>query len=70
MFVAKHTDQELLAFLIDGHPADAPDSTMKVAMPPRGNNPTMTDERLLDVIAFLRQLRAAAKHSSPTAAAP
>ncbi|HLL87964.1 MAG TPA: c-type cytochrome [Tepidisphaeraceae bacterium] len=60
-FIAQRNDKELLAFLIQGRTADAPDSVMKLVMPPRGNNPTLNDQRLTDIVAYLRQMQAEAK---------
>ncbi|MFZ2879941.1 MAG: c-type cytochrome [Phototrophicaceae bacterium] len=51
-------DAELLAFLRVGRPADHPDNTTGVSMPPSGGRPDWGDTELLDVIAYLRWLRA------------
>jgi mono/diheme cytochrome c family protein len=67
-FVAKHNDKELLDFLVKGRMPDAPDTTMKLLMPPRGGNPTMTDQKLMDIIAYLRQVQNEAKAEAPAAA--
>ena len=56
-FVKGKTDAELLEFLKVGRPADHPENRTRVAMPPRGGNPALTDRDLLDVIAFLRTLQ-------------
>lgn len=56
-FVAGLSDEELLAFIQEGRPADHPDNTTGVAMPPRGGNPDFTDEQLLDIIAHIRTLQ-------------
>ncbi|HET9886176.1 MAG TPA: cytochrome c oxidase subunit 3 [bacterium] len=53
-FVAENNDEQMLAFLRVGRqPFDAANTT-GVAMPPRGGNPLLNDERLLDVVAYLR----------------
>jgi len=57
-FVAAKSDPELLAFLKVGRQPFDPANTTGVAMPPRGGNPTLTDEKLQDVIAFLREVQA------------
>lgn len=56
-FVAGLSDEELLAFIQEGRPADHPDNTTGVAMPPRGGNPDFGDDDLLDIIAYIRTLQ-------------
>lgn len=55
-FINSRTDAEMLEFLIEGRPSDHPDNTTGVAMLPRGGNPNLTDEDLLDLIAYMRTL--------------
>ncbi len=55
-FLAERSDAEMIAFIAEGRPADHPDNTTGVAMPPRGGNPTLTDEDLLAVVTYLRGL--------------
>ena len=50
------TDAELLAFVKTGRPASDPANTTSVDMPPKGGNPALTDQDLLDIIAYLRTL--------------
>ena len=50
------TDQELVEFLKVGRPSTHPLNTRGVDMPPRGGDPSMSDEKLLQVVAFLRTL--------------
>jgi hypothetical protein len=53
-FVGSKSDQELVDFLKVGRaPWDA-DNKTRVQMPPRGGNPTVSDEMLADVVASLR----------------
>ena len=40
--------------MIAGRPADSPDNTTKVPMPPRGGRDDLTDEDLRDIRARLR----------------
>lgn len=54
--VANSTDAELAAFIAEGRPASHPDNTTGVDMPPRGGNPSLTDDDLLSVVAYLRSL--------------
>jgi disulfide bond formation protein DsbB len=55
-FVQERSDEEMVAFLHVGRPADDPLNTTGVAMPARGGNPAFTDEDLLDIVAYLRTL--------------
>lgn len=55
-FVDGQSDDELVAFLVVGRPADDPANSTGVAMPPKGGNPSLSDDDLLDVVAFLRTL--------------
>ena len=55
-FLASRTDAEMVEFIIEGRAADHPDNTTGVAMPPRGGNPSLTDEDLAAVITYLRSL--------------
>ena len=51
-FIATRTDQELIEFIEVGGLPDEP-----LVMPPRGSNPTLTDENLDDIAAYLRSLQ-------------
>lgn len=55
-FINNSTDDELVAFLKVGRPADDPANTTGVAMLPRGGNPSLTDEDLSDLVAYMRVL--------------
>jgi len=55
-FVRKHTDQQLLQFVIGGRAAKHPDNTTNVPMPPRGGNPALTDEHIRLIIEHVRTL--------------
>jgi disulfide bond formation protein DsbB len=55
-FVHGLTDQELLDFIKTGRPMWDPLNTTGVDMPPRGGNPALTDEQLLNIVAYLRSL--------------
>lgn len=47
-------DQEMLTFVKEGRPAWHEDNTQGVDMPPKGGNPSLTDDDLLAIIAFQR----------------
>jgi disulfide bond formation protein DsbB len=55
-FVAEKTDEGLLDFVKQGRLPTDPLNTTGVAMPPKGGNPALTDQQLLDVISYIRQL--------------
>lgn len=55
-FVQLHTDEELVAFIIAGRAADAPDNSSGLAMPAWGGNPALTEANLVDIVAYLRTL--------------
>ncbi len=55
-FTKSLSDQELVAFLKEGRPANHPLNETGVDMPPKGGDPSITDEKLADVVAFLRTL--------------
>ncbi|MFO7664122.1 MAG: cytochrome c [Chloroflexota bacterium] len=55
-FTASLSDEELLAFIKIGRPMSDPLNTTGVDMPPKGGNPALTDEQILDIIAYIRSL--------------
>jgi mono/diheme cytochrome c family protein len=54
VFVAENSEAELVAFIFVGRPVNDPDNTHGVAMPPRGGNPSLTDQAIHDVAAYLK----------------
>jgi cytochrome c oxidase subunit 3 len=64
-FIAGRSDGELLTFVKVGRMPFDPLNTTGVQMPPKGGNPLLKEQDLVDAIAFLRTLAAA----EPTAAA-
>lgn len=55
-FLKSQTDEEMLAFIKVGRPIDHPDNTQGVDMPPKGGNPALTDDDILDIVAYLRTI--------------
>jgi cytochrome c5 len=53
-FVHGLSDEELLQFIITGRDPTDPANTTGIPMPSRGGNPSLTDDQLRSVIAFLR----------------
>ncbi|MCA0453545.1 MAG: c-type cytochrome [Chloroflexi bacterium] len=55
-FVASLTDEELLHFIIVGRDASDPLNTTGIPMPARGGNPSLSDEQLMGVVAYMRSI--------------
>jgi disulfide bond formation protein DsbB len=53
-FVHGLSDEELLQFIVTGRDASDPANTTGIPMPSRGGNPSLTDDQLRSIIAFLR----------------
>jgi cytochrome c5 len=60
-FIHGANDEDLLAFIKKGRDPSDPANTTGVAMPSKGGNPALSDEDLMDVIAYVRTLNANAK---------
>lgn len=63
-FVRKTNDDDLLAFIKKGRDPGDPANTTGVGMPAKGGNPALSDDDILDVIAYLRSLQSSAAPSS------
>ena len=50
-------DDGLLAFVKKGRDPGDPLNTTKILMPPKGGNPALSDDDLLDVISYVRSLQ-------------
>ena len=55
-FLIDLSDPEAALFLTKGRPANDPLNTNKVDMPPKGGNPALTDQDLVDIVAYIRTL--------------
>ena len=55
-FVASQSNEELLQFVKTGRPMGDPENTTGVDMPPKGGNPALTDQQILDIIAHIRTI--------------
>lgn len=55
-FIAGLSDGELVEFIKTGRDTSDPANTTGVAMPPKGNNPALTDEQLMDIVAYIRSI--------------
>ncbi len=56
-FVQAKTDAEMVAFIKEGRDPSHPDNTTGIAMPPKGGDPSLDDQDLDDVVAYLRTLQ-------------
>jgi disulfide bond formation protein DsbB len=55
-FLQEKSDEEMVEFIKTGRPSGDPLNTTGVDMPPKGGNPALTDEQILDIIAYVRTL--------------
>ncbi|MGQ0604744.1 MAG: c-type cytochrome [Anaerolineales bacterium] len=55
-FTAGRPDAELALFLSVGRGTDDPLNTTGIAMLPKGGNPALTDQDLVDIVAYLRSI--------------
>lgn len=56
-FVQGLDDDALFDFITRGRPTGDPMNTTGIQMPPKGGNPAMSEDDILDVIAYLRTLQ-------------
>jgi disulfide bond formation protein DsbB len=54
VFVVENTEGELAAFIAVGRPTSDPENTQGVDMPPKGGNPALDAQDLLNVSAYLK----------------
>lgn len=55
-FVASTSEDDLAAFIKVGRPVSDPANTQGIDMPPRGGNPSLSDQDLQDVAAYIKSL--------------
>ena len=55
-FIISQTETELVAFLEVGRPSDHPENEAGIQMPPKGGNPSLSEQDLYDVAAYLKDL--------------
>jgi len=56
-FIKGLSDAELLAFIKTGRSISDPANTTGVDMPLKGGNPALTDDDIMDIIAYMRTLQ-------------
>jgi disulfide bond formation protein DsbB len=54
-------DEKLIAFIKRGRDSSDPANTSKIAMPPKGGNPALNDDKLESIVAYVRSLQKTAK---------
>lgn len=55
-FLQEKSDAEMVEFIKVGRPSGDPLNTTGIDMPPKGGNPALTDEQILDILAYVRTL--------------
>lgn len=55
-FIRSLNDDELLGFVKQGRAPSDPKNTTGIQMPPKGGNPALKDDDILDIISYLRTL--------------
>ncbi|MCP5094089.1 MAG: cytochrome c, partial [Chloroflexi bacterium] len=53
-FLRERNDEEMLEFITTGRPSSDPLNTTGIDMPPKGGNPALSDEQIMDIIAYIR----------------
>lgn len=56
-FIGSIDDDALMAFIKAGRAPTDPKNTTGIQMPPKGGNPALSDDDILDIIAYLRTLQ-------------
>ena len=56
-YIATTSEADLYTLIVEGRASDHPDNDTGVAMPPKGGNPSLSDESIADVIAYLKSLQ-------------
>ena len=56
-FVANSSDDELVAFIIEGRDITHPENSTGVAMPPKGGNPGLKRQDIANVVAYMRSIQ-------------
>lgn len=55
-FLPGMTDDDFVVFINTGRPSGDPANTTGIDMPPKGGNPALSDDQILDIIAYLRSI--------------
>lgn len=52
-----HSDEDFAKLILEGRAADHPENTTRVAMPPKGGSPGLTEDDIRDIVAYTRTLQ-------------
>jgi len=55
-WVATQSDAQLVEFIKTGRDAGDPLNTTGVSMPPKGGNPAMSEQEIVDIVAYVRSI--------------
>lgn len=55
-FIAERNDAEMVEFIKVGRDPSDPLNTTGVAMPPKGGNPSLSDQDLFNIVAYIRTI--------------
>ncbi|UCG40156.1 MAG: cytochrome c [Acidimicrobiia bacterium] len=55
-FVADASEADLVALITTGRPSSDPANSTGVDMPPKGGNPSLSEQSIRDVVAYLKTL--------------
>ncbi|MEN8240058.1 MAG: cytochrome c [Actinomycetota bacterium] len=53
-FIIDQSDEDLVAFIIEGREIDHPDNITGVAMLPRGGHPSLNDQDIANIVAYIK----------------
>ena len=53
-FIADQSHDDLVTFIIEGRPIGHPDNITGVAMLPRGGNPSLNDQDIANIVAYIK----------------
>jgi mono/diheme cytochrome c family protein len=53
-FIANMSEDDLVAFVIEGRPIDHPDNLTGVAMLPRVGNPSLSNQDIANIVAYIK----------------
>ncbi len=56
-FVQSKSDEDLVAYVLDGRSVDDPLNSTGIEMPPKGGNPALATEQIEEIVAFLISLQ-------------
>jgi mono/diheme cytochrome c family protein len=53
-FISNTSEDDLVAFIIEGRPIDHPDNITGVAMLPRVGNPSLSNQDIANIVAYIK----------------